>query len=65
MSKLSEVVIAKTLTFPIEKYPIRNELGQKSRGKGRGYLKGVLGVKGIFRARVKVFFKMPFCIRDK
>ena len=43
MSKLSEVVIAKTLTFPIEKNPIRNELGQKSREKGRGSLKDVLG----------------------
>jgi hypothetical protein len=43
MSKLSEVVIAKTLTFPIEKNPIRNELCQKSRGEGRGSLKNILG----------------------
>ncbi len=43
MSKLSEVVIAKTLTFPNKKNPIRTELCQKSRGGGRGSLKDVLG----------------------
>jgi hypothetical protein len=39
MSKLSEVVIAKTLTFPNKKNPIRTELCQKSRGKVEGLSK--------------------------